>query len=226
MQHLATAEEADGFFARKALALLGLARARDWAQRFRHLARRRSDREAERRRLDELLESGAAVRAQIGDGPTHYLLAERAKLLEAGQTGSIPIAWRTPRADTLTEATFLPPLEFVAARGRAAKWFEFDYVREVYQPAAERRWGCCVMPILHGDQLIGRADLRLDRAARTLIVPHVWLERAASAADADLVRAIGLGLRRLAEWAGGDYVRIDAASPARLRMPLLSSTNW
>ena len=76
------------------------------------------------------------------------------------------------------------------------------------------------MPILHGDRLVGRADLRMDRAARTLIVPHLWLERSASARDADLVRAIGLGLRRLAEWAGGDYVHIDATSPARLRVPL------
>ena len=164
--------------------------------------------------------SGAAVRTQIGDGPTHYLLGERAKQLEAVQGGSVPRAWRTPRADTLTEATFLAPLEFVTARGRAAKWFEFDYVWEVYKPAAKRRWGYYVMPILHGDRLVGRADLRMDRAARTLIVPHLWLERSASAQDADLVRAIGLGLRRLAEWAGGDYVHVDATSPARLRVPL------
>ena len=223
VQHAATADEADDFFARKALALQGLATAREWAQRFRHLARRRSDPDGERRRLDELLGSGVAVRAQIGDGPAHYLLAERAEQLEALQSGSVPRTWRTPRADTLTEATFLPPLEFVTARGRAAKWFEFDYVWEVYKPAAKRRWGYYVLPILHGDRLVGRADLRMDRAARTLIVPHLWLERSASAGDADIVRAIGLGLRRLAEWAGGDHVHIDATSPVRLRMPLARS---
>ena len=220
VQHAATADEADDFFARKALALLGLATARDWAQRFRHLARRRADPDGERRRLDELLTSGAAARTQIGDGPAHYLPRERAEQLEAVRSGSVPRAWRIPRADTLTEATFLAPLEFVTARGRAAKWFGFDYVWEVYKPAAKRRWGYYVMPILHGDRLVGRADLRMDRAARTLIVPHLWLERSASAQDADLVRAIGLGLRRLAEWAGGDYVQIDATSPGRLRVPV------
>ena len=225
VQHAATADEADDFFARKALALQGLATAREWAQRFRHLARRRSDPAEERRRLDELLTSGAAVQAQVGDGPAHYLLAERAEQLEAVQSGSVPRSWRTPRADTLTEATFLPPLEFVTARGRAAKWFDFDYVWEVYKPAAKRRWGYYVLPILHGDRLVGRADVRMDRAARTLIVPHLWLERSADARDADLVRAIGLGLRRLAEWAGGDHVRIGAASPTRLRMPLARSAD-
>ena len=221
--HDVTADEADDFFARKALSLLGLATARDWAQRFRHIAFRRSDPEGERHRLNELLKSGAAVRTQIGDGSVHYLLRDRFRLLETVQSGSVPKVWRTSGQDTLTEATFLPPLEFVTARGRAAKWFEFDYVWEVYKPASKRRWGYYVMPILHGDQLVGRADLRIDKAARTLIVSHLWLECFACARDADLVRAIGLGLRRLTEWAGGDYVHIHATSPAQIRAALARS---
>ena len=74
VRHAATADEADDFFARKALAVLGLATVGDWARRFRHLARLRAEPEGERRRLDELLASGVAVRAQVGDGPAHYLL--------------------------------------------------------------------------------------------------------------------------------------------------------
>ena len=76
VQHAESAEVADSFFARKALALLGLSTSRDWARRFRHLARLRSDPDGERRRLDELLASGVAVRTQIGDGPAHYVLKE------------------------------------------------------------------------------------------------------------------------------------------------------
>ena len=223
VQHVATEDEADDFFARKALALLGLASASDWARRFRHFAHLNSDPEGERRRFDELLTSGLVVRTQIGDGPAHYLLKERINQLESVQSGTVPRAWRIPRADTLTEVTFLPPLEFVTARGRASKWFEFDYIWEVYKPAAKRRWGYYVMPILYGDLLVGRADLRIDRSSRTLIVPHLWLECSSSVRNADLVRAIGLGLRRLAEWAGGDYVHIDATSPSRLRVPLARS---
>ena len=220
VQHAATAEEADDFFARKALDLLGLATALDWARRFRHLARRRADPDGERRRLEELLATGVAAKAQIGDESTHYLLKEREKPLDAVQNGSVPRSWRTQHEDTLAEATFLPPLEFVTARGRAMQWFEFDYIWEVYKPAAKRRWGYYVMPILFGDCLVGRADLRMDRASGTLLVPHLWLEHVASAQDADLVRAIGVGLRRLAEWAGGDYVHIDATSPVRLKVRL------
>ena len=221
VQHAASADEADSFLARKALELLGIATAGDWARRFRHLARRRSDPGDERRRLDELLSSGAAVRIRIGDEPEHYVISERMSQLDALQNGSVPRAWRIPRTDTLSEVTFLAPLEFVTARGRAAKWFDFDYVWEVYKPAAKRRWGYYVMPILYGDRLVGRADLRLDRIACTPIVHHLWLESSASARDTDLVRAIGLGLLRMAEWAGGKEVRIDATSPSRLRIPFV-----
>ena len=63
----------------------------------------------------------------------------------------------------------------------------------------------------------------MDRATRTLIVPNLWLESAANAQAADLVRAIGIGLRRLVEWAGGDDVHIAAISPARLGVPLARS---
>ena len=220
VQHVATTDEADDFFARKALELQGIATARDWARRFRQLARLRSDPDSESRRLAELLTSGVAAKIQIGNKPGYYVLRERVKHLETVQNGSAPSSWRVRREDTLTEATFLPPLEFVTARGRAADWFEFDYVWEVYKPTSKRQWGYYVLPILYGDRLVARADLRIDRTARTLIVHHLWLERSASAGDADLLRAIGLGLHRLAEWAGGDYVHIDATSPARLRIPL------
>lgn len=116
-----------------------------------------------------------------------------------------------------------PTLEFVTARGRAAKWFDFDYIWEAYKPAAKRQWGYYVMPILHGDRLVGRADLRMDRTTRTLIVPNLWLEPSTNAQDAGLAPAIGLGLRRLAGWAGGDDVHIATTSPARLRAPLARS---
>jgi hypothetical protein len=223
VQHAASEDDADDFYGRKALALMGIATEREWAQRFRHLAHCRSDPDGERRRLDELQSSGVAMQLQIRDGPICYLLKERAKQLEAVQNGSIPRGWSALREDTQTEATFLPPLEFVTARGRASKWFEFDYVWEVYKPATKRRWGYYVMPILFGDLLVGRVDMRMDRASRTLIVLHLWLECSASARNADLVRAIGLGLRRMAEWAGGDYIHIDATSPSRLRVPLTRS---
>jgi uncharacterized protein YcaQ len=55
-------------------------------------------------------------------------------------------------------------------RRRALELFDFDYTLELYKPAAQRRWGFYVLPILSGDRLIGKADLTADRETSALRV--------------------------------------------------------
>jgi uncharacterized protein YcaQ len=52
--------------------------------------------------------------------------------------------------------------------------FEFEYVWEVYKPAAQRKWGWYVCPLLYRDQLVGRIDARVEGDA--LIVRKLWIE--------------------------------------------------
>lgn len=54
--------------------------------------------------------------------------------------------------------------------------FGFEYLWEVYKPAAKRRWAWYVMPLLHEGQLVGRLSLRRD--ASTLVVEGLWREKA------------------------------------------------
>ena len=61
-------------------------------------------------------------------------------------------------------------------RKRMVELFEFDYALEMYKPAAKRRWGYFALPILHGDQLVGKVDATADRKAGVLRVDAIHLD--------------------------------------------------
>jgi hypothetical protein len=72
---------------------------------------------------------------------------------------------------------FLAPLDPLAwDRDLLLRLWDFDYRWEVYVPAAKRRFGYYVLPLLYGDRIVGRIEPRIDRAAGTLRVLGVWWE--------------------------------------------------
>jgi uncharacterized protein len=54
--------------------------------------------------------------------------------------------------------------------------FGFRPVIEVYKPAPQREYGYYVLPFLYGDRLVGRADLKAERAESLLRVRSFHLE--------------------------------------------------
>jgi uncharacterized protein len=71
----------------------------------------------------------------------------------------------------------LAPLDpLIYDRERTRDLFGFEYVWEVYTPAAKRRWGYYVLPVIWGDRLAGRLDPRMDRASGTLRLVTLQLE--------------------------------------------------
>jgi uncharacterized protein YcaQ len=65
----------------------------------------------------------------------------------------------------------LSPLDrLIHNRFRAVELFDFDYTLEMYKPAAKRRWKYFALPVLHGDRLVGKADVIADRKASVLRV--------------------------------------------------------
>jgi uncharacterized protein YcaQ len=68
----------------------------------------------------------------------------------------------------------LSPLDrLVYDRKRMTEIFQFDYQLEMYKPAAKRRWGYWALPILYGDELIGKVDAAADRKAGVLRINAV-----------------------------------------------------
>ncbi len=104
--------------------------------------------------------------------------------------------------------TALSPFDnLLCDRARAAELFGFDHRLEIYVPAAQRRWGYYVLPILHRERLVARADTTLDREAGVLRVLALHREpgvRRTAALDRALTRA----LERLAAWRGAAAVEV------------------
>ena len=73
-------------------------------------------------------------------------------------------------------------------RNRSERLFGFHYRIEVFVPAAKRRYGYYVFPILEGDRLIGRIDMKHEREGACLRVKGLWLEPKVKLSRARLAR--------------------------------------
>ncbi len=112
---------------------------------------------------------------------------------------------------------FLAPLDpFCWDRELLRRLFDFDYVWEVYVPAAKRRWGYYVLPILFGDRLVGRIEPRIERRAGTLKVIDIWWE-AGFDPFADPVFAPAFATAIAAHQGFGGTKRLTLPRSARLR---------
>lgn len=61
-------------------------------------------------------------------------------------------------------------------RNRLKFLFGFDYKVEMFVPAAKRIWGYYVYPLLEGDRVVGRCEIKANRKAGQLDVLKIWLE--------------------------------------------------
>ena len=83
----------------------------------------------------------------------------------------------TPPGGAQPGAAFLAPLDALCwDRDLLRRLFDFDYIWEVYVPAAKRRWGYYVLPLLYGDRFVGRIEPRIERKTNTLRLAGLWFE--------------------------------------------------
>jgi uncharacterized protein len=160
----------------------------------------------------------------VADIAGYYMIQPRvAKPLIADLVGSgdlLPVAvegWNEtayitagaePRRPTRATGTLLSPFDsLIWDRQRTHRLFGFDYRIEVYVPGPQRVHGYYVLPLLLGDTLVARFDLKADRKASVLRVAGAFLEEgsdadAAAAAAATELSAIG-------NWLGLDLVDVN-----------------
>jgi uncharacterized protein len=97
--------------------------------------------------------------------------------------------------------TLLSPFDrLIHDRARAEALWGFYYRLEMYVPKTKREYGYYVVPILHGDRIVGRIEPVHDRKAKTLRVNGVWWETGVDPVPLDET------LDSLAAWLGAERV--------------------
>jgi uncharacterized protein YcaQ len=163
----------------------------------------------------ELLDEGAIHPVRIdGVRTIRHVVAAEWPVLEAADR---EVAAGRPPGGRDPTVAFLAPLDpLVWDREFVRQLYDFDYLWEVYVPAAKRRWGYYVLPMLLGDRLVGRIELRVDRRADALQVLGLWWEAGFEPLEADgFVEGFADALEAHRGFAGVAAIRFPAATKLR-----------
>ncbi len=158
-----------------------------------------------------LVREGKLLPAQIVDGDDvwpgdWYIHAASAPLLQRLQNGD----WR-PRT------TLLSPFDnLICDRDRTELLFDFFYRLEIYVPKAKRQYGYYVLPLLHGDRLVGRVDPRYNRGEKRLLLQNVYAEPWAQQDEATGY-AVAQAIEQLARFLGAEEVVFETPAPGAWR---------
>jgi uncharacterized protein len=141
---------------------------------------------------DALVADGVLRREAVDDGGPPVLIPADAEVEAAKPAGAVLLS---PFDNLLWDRPF------------AERVLGFKHLIEVYKPAPERRYGYYVLPLVVGDRVAGRADVKADRKAGvlSLLAWHPESRRRSAARDEALERAFARLARQLAlEPATGD----------------------
>jgi uncharacterized protein YcaQ len=130
-------------------------------------------------------------------------------------TVDVPLLDRIEADDFAFErTTLLSPFDnLICDRARTAKLFNFDFRVEIYTPAHKRKFGYYVLPILHGDRLIGRIDPKLDREHGRLHIHAVHAEKDAPL-NRKTARSIRTAIEDLATFLGASEIHYTHLVPS------------
>ncbi|MFC9963537.1 winged helix-turn-helix domain-containing protein [Nocardia ignorata] len=139
-----------------------------------------------------------------------------AELVDAGELVPVDVdgwdapAYLHPEASIprrITGAALLCPFDpLIFFRPRTQRVFDFHYRIEIYTPEPQRVHGYYVFPFLLDGKLVGRVDLRAERATGRLLAPAAFAEP--GHATAETAHALRGALREMADWLELDEVVI------------------
>lgn len=119
--------------------------------------------------FSELLDEGKIRCIEIdGVRMPFYMLSDDLPLLDEASKLELPLKKR---------CEFIAPLDpFLWDRKMIEALFGFRYSWEIYTPADKRKYGYYVLPIIYGDEFVGRVEAVADYKGKCLVAKNVWLE--------------------------------------------------
>jgi len=147
----------------------------------------------------------------------HWITANRSRLVEVhieSADGSKPrAAFAFPdlldRLDQLpeppTRVRVLSPFDpLLRDRARTERIFDFHYRIEVFVPEVKRQYGYYVFPVMRGDTMVGRIDMKADRPNSVMSVRRFWPE-GGTRLSKGLIAGLEAEIERLRRFTGVEH---------------------
>ena len=117
--------------------------------------------------FDSLLQEGRITPVHVeGINHTLYCLSKDTKIAKIINEEASP-----------TRCEFIAALDnMMWDRNLIKALWNFDYKWEIYTPAAQRKYGYYVLPILYEENLIGRIEPVYDKKSKQLQIKNIWYE--------------------------------------------------
>ena len=162
--------------------------------------------------IDALVNEGTLQAIEIGE-QTYYTTTEMLEHL--------------PMRVARNRVRILSPFDnSIIYRKRTQNLFDFDYQLECYLPAPKRKFGYFSLPLLYGDELIGRMDAKADRKTGTLIINHLAFEEHLNLND-QLTGALRRGIEKFCVDHGCNTITLKTCTPrefTRTLKPILEAS--
>jgi uncharacterized protein YcaQ len=194
-------DELARFFVRRALSAYGIATEKEIRDHI-HAVKK----EPLKKAIDELVESEDLVTVTIESisKTIYYVLKE---LLESG----LKLKKATPRVHLLS-----PFDNFIIQRDRIKELFGFDYALECYITPKRRKFGYFAVPILWGEQFVGKFDPKADRKKNILLIQNLAFEK--DFADYDhFLPQFAKKLHNFAKFNQCEEISLNKVSPAKVK---------
>lgn len=145
--------------------------------------------------MQQLLDEEKIISVKIGDWLGDWFM----------HSDDLPLLEKIEKGDWQPKTTLLSPFDnLICDRDRTEFIWDFRFRIEIYVPKNKREFGYYVLPILHGDNLIGRIDMEMNRKTKTLHALSTYAQDNAPASAVDNIRA---AIQSLANFLDADDIQ-------------------